>query len=74
MGVKLFIASLLLANVVRYGVLKFYQGFKISHNLFIRSDKFDLLTIDMSPNPGPSLDSVYVPGSTITRNSQKNLA
>ena len=62
MGVKLFIASLLLANVVRYGVLKFYQGFRISHNLFIRSDKFDLLTIDMSPNPGPSLDSVYVPG------------
>ena len=29
----------------------------------IRSDKFDYMTVEISPNLGPSLDSVYLPGT-----------
>ena len=30
----------------------------------IRSDKFDYMTSEMSPNSGPNLDTVYVPGTS----------
>ena len=35
----------------------------ISPIIFYSGDKFDYLTSDMAPTPGPALDTAYVPGT-----------